>query len=328
MLQAVRVWGRQLRTRVRLPSQPVEVHAPLLSEADLAQLRHALQALVSTPYAHESEHRHLGDLRSVHLGGGLDFEEVRPYQPGDDVRGMDWRTTARAARPYVKVYRETHQPALHIVMDRSASMRFGTRGRLKVTQAARLVALLVLHAARDHTCIGGSVLQIPVQTLACHHGERGALQLIQAAMAPCPPLDGNGLGDVPRWSELFTQLDAQLARGSRVVLISDFRSLIEADAAALLRLASRHRVQAFQVLDRTEMVLPDVGLMRFQDAVTGARRWLDTGNAALRAAFAQHASARQAAQLALFRRAGVALRRCRADADALEVLTTPCILPP
>ena len=323
MLQAGRILWRQLRTRARLPSQPVEVHAPLLSEADLAQLRHTLLALHSAPYAHESEHRHLGDLRSVHLGGGLDFEEVRPYQPGDDVRSMDWRTTARAAKPYVKVYRETHQPALHIVMDRSASMRFGTHGRLKVTQAARLAALLVLHAARDHTCIGGSVLQIPVQTLACHHGERGALQMIQAAIAPCPPLDGNGLGGVPRWSELFAQLDAQLSRGSRVVLISDFRSIAESDAAALLRLASRHQLQAFQVLDRTEMALPDVGLMRFQDAATGALRWLDTGNAALRAAFAQHASARQAAQLALFRRAGVALRRCRADADALEILTTP-----
>jgi uncharacterized protein (DUF58 family) len=316
----VQNWGWQALRRTRLLPQSVEVNAPLLSEADLAQLRHAGHSMA---YAHESVQRHLGDLRSVHLGGGLDFEEVRPYQPGDDVRGMDWRTTARAARPYVKIYRETHQPALHIVLDRSASMRFGTHGRLKVTQAARLTALLALHAARAHTCIGGSVLQTPPLMLPCHHGERGALQLIRAAITPCPPLDTAGLGAAPCWAELLTRLDAQLPRASRVMLISDFRSLAETDAAALLRLASRHQLQAFQVLDRTETALPDVGLMRFQDAVTGALRWLDTGNAALRAAFAQHASARQAAQLALFRRAGVALRRCRADADALEILTAP-----
>ena len=85
---------------------------------------------------------------------------------------------------------------------------------------------------------------------------------------------------------------------------------------ALLRLASRHQVQALQVLDRTEMVLPDVGLMRFQDAVTGALRWVDTGKLRCGRRLPSTPARRQAAQLALFRRAGVALQRCRADADA------------
>lgn len=298
----------------------VNTHAPLLDAEELAQLMHRIQAQQATPYFRESQHRHAGDFRSVYLGSGLDFEEARPYQPGDDVRGMDWRTTARTARPHIKIYREEHQPALHVVVDRGPSMRFGTRTRLKVTQAARIAATLGFGAARANTCIGGTLWQPGAMTLPCRNGTEGAMQLAQAVIAPCPPLTDPVAAEMPLLLALLDRLDAQLPRGSNVVLISDFHALSEADMPALLRLASRHQVQAVQVLDVTEQALPNVGLIAFQDAASTARCWVDTGRREVRAAYQAHASGSHAAQQALFRRIGVRLHCLLADADPYALL--------
>lgn len=298
----------------------VNTHAPLLDAEELAQLMHRIQAQQATPYFRESQHRHAGDFRSVYLGSGLDFEEARPYQPGDDVRGMDWRTTARTARLHIKIYREEHQPALHVVVDRGPSMRFGTRTRLKVTQAARIAATLGFGAARANTCIGGTLWQPGAMTLPCRNGTEGAMQLAQAVIAPCPPLTDPVAAEMPLLLALLDRLDAQLPRGSNVVLISDFHALSEADMPALLRLASRHQVQAVQVLDVTEQALPNVGLIAFQDAASTARCWVDTGRREVRAAYQAHASGSHAAQQALFRRIGVRLHCLLADADPYALL--------
>jgi uncharacterized protein (DUF58 family) len=232
---------------------------------------------------------------------------------------MDWRSTARTNKPYVKVYREEHQPALHLLIDRTASMRFGTRGRLKVTQAARIAALLALQAAASQTCIGATLWQVNLQRVPCRQGEIGALRVIEAAIAACPPLFDTAVSP-PTLAQVLRQLDAELPRGSRLVLVSDFSRLLAADSAALLRLASRHQVQAIQVLDASEINLPNVGLMRFQDAASGAQRWLNSGSPALRAAFSEAAEARHAAQQAVFRAAGMALPLCLAHTDDLAAL--------
>ncbi|BBP05537.1 hypothetical protein TPL01_03040 [Sulfuriferula plumbiphila] len=278
------------------------------------------RAQQGAPHVRESLHRQAGDFRSAYLGSGLDFEEARPYQPGDDVRGMDWRTTARTARAHIKIYREEHQPALHVVIDRGPSMRFGTRSRLKVTQAARIAATLGFGAAGANTCIGGTIWQPGTMTLPGRNGAAGAMQLAQAAIAPCPPLADPVAAAMPPFAELLMQLDALLARGSRVVLISDFHALCEADLPALLRLASRHQVQAIQVLDVAEQALPNVGLVAFQDAASPARCWLDTGRREVRAAYQAQASSSHAAQQALFRRIGVRLQCLLADADPFALL--------
>lgn len=296
-------------------SDAVDTHAPLLNAEELAQLMRRIQAQQGASYSRESQHRHAGDFRSVYLGSGLDFEEARPYQPGDDVRGMDWRTTARTARPHIKIYREEHQPALHVVIDRGPSMRFGTRSRLKVTQAARIAAILGFGAASANTCIGGTIWQPGAMTLPCRNGTAGAMQLAQAAIAPCPPLADSIAAAMPPLHALLDRLDGQLPRGSNVVLISDFHALCEVDLPALLRLASRHQVQAVQVLDVAEQALPNVGLIAFQDAASQARCWVDTGRREVRAAYQEQADSSQTAQQALFRRIGVRLHCLLADAD-------------
>ena len=156
-------------------------HAPLLSAQEIVQLVEQAEAVRHTR-AHDSEVflRHPGDARSAHLGRGLDFEEVRAYQAGDDIRAMDWRTTARTGEPYLKVYREEHHPALHIVLDRTAGMRFGTQTQLKVTQAARCAILAAVLESSAHACIGGTLVDNPLHVLPCLAKQAGILQLANA----------------------------------------------------------------------------------------------------------------------------------------------------
>lgn len=292
------------------------VHAPLLNDADLAEIIQHVQAMdLAHQQPKDVHYRQAGDYRSVYLGRGLDFEEVRLYQRGDEIRDMDWRTTARTGKPYLKVYREEHQPALHIVVDRGASMRFGTRTQLKVTLAARIAAVFAFAAMQGNTCIGGTLWQPGGFTLPCRNGEEGATQLVRAAIAACPPLQQDTHEEARTFSEMLRELDALLQRGSRLVLISDFAQLHEQDLPILMRLASHHNLLALQVVDSAEETLRNVGMMRFLDVATGKLRWLDTGSQRVRSAFQQEAAAMHRQQRLLFERIGVRLHRCSTDDD-------------
>jgi uncharacterized protein (DUF58 family) len=304
----------------RTVATEAKLHAPLLSDADLADIIQHVQAMdLAHQQPKDVHYRQAGDYRSVYLGRGLDFEEVRLYQRGDEIRDMDWRTTARTGKPYLKVYREEHQPALHIVLDRGASMRFGTRTQLKVTLAARIAAVFAFAAMPGNTCIGGTLWQPGGFTLPCRNGEEGATQLVRAAIAACPPLQQDTHEEARTFAAMLRELDALLQRGSRLVLISDFAQLHEQDLPILMRLASHHNLLALQVLDSAEENLPNVGMMRFLDVATGKLRWLDTGSQHVRAAFRKEAAALHQQQQRLFERIGVRLHRCATDADAYQL---------
>jgi uncharacterized protein (DUF58 family) len=297
-----------------------QVLAPLLGDEDLTNIIHHVQALdVEHLETRDVHYRQVGNYRSAHLGRGLDFEEVRLYQRGDEMRDMDWRTTARTGKPYLKVYREEHQPALHIVVDRSASMRFGTRKQLKVTLAARMAAVFAFAAMPSNTCIGGTLWQPGGFTLPCRNGEEGAMQLVHAAIAACPPLQQDTQEEARTFSAMLRGLDALLQRGTRLVLISDFAQLHEQDLPVLMRLAAHHSLIALQVADSAEETLPDVGMMRFFDVASGRLRWLDTGSQRVRNVFSQQAKELQSLQHKLFERIGVRLHRCHTDEDEYEL---------
>lgn len=319
---------RSLTTRL-FPVQPVmlseQLHAPLLGDADLADIIRHVQAMdVTHQQPRDVHYRQAGNYRSVYLGRGLDFEEVRPYQRGDEMRDMDWRTTARTGKPYLKVYREEHQPALHILIDRGASMRFGTRTQLKVTLAARIAAIFAFAAMPANTCIGGTLWQPGGFTLPCRNGEEGATRLVRAAIAPCPPLhqdthDQHMHAQARTFSEMLREMDALLQRGSRLLLISDFAALHEQDLPVLMRLASHHDLLALQVTDSAEENLPNVGMMRFFDVATGKIRWLDSGSRQVRGVFRKEAAALHRQQRLLFERIGVRLLGCATDGDPYKL---------
>jgi uncharacterized protein (DUF58 family) len=315
MLKKLRYWVAPLFPS-RVIAMEAQVEAPLLNEVQIGEIIHHVQAMdVEHLVSRDVHYRQVGNYRSAYLGRGLDFEEVRLYQHGDELRDMDWRTTARTGKPYLKVYREEHQPALHIVVDRGASMRFGTRKQLKVTLAARLAALFAFAAMPSNTCIGGTLWQPGGFTLACRNGEEGAMQLVQAAIAPCPPLQQDTHEEARTFSAMLRELDAVLQRGTRLVLISDFAQLHEQDLPVLMRLAAHHHLIALQVNDAAEQNLPNVGMMRFFDVASGRLRWLDTGSQRIRHLFNQQAQVLQAQQRQLFERIGVPLHRCHTDED-------------
>ncbi|NWG87949.1 MAG: DUF58 domain-containing protein [Hydrogenophilaceae bacterium] len=297
-------WLTRLRAG-RTPGLPQAVQAPLLAADEIAGLAVQAELLAEAQPAREVHDHHAGDWSSPWLGHGLDFEESRPYVTGDDIRDMDWRTTARTGRAYLKSYREERQPTLHLVIDREASMRFGTRRRLKVAQAARVATLLAFAAAGHNAAIGGTLWDSADLDLPPLHGRGGALALIEATARPCPPLPDAAITEPVHYLDRLIALDAGLPRGAELILLSDFAWLTEAHEPLLARLAERMDLFAVQINDPAERALPEVGLARFHDMTRGDDIWVDTGHAAERAAYAAAFRNRQAAVANHLARAGV-----------------------
>jgi uncharacterized protein (DUF58 family) len=309
-----------IESLVRLRTQPdastADVDAPLISATDMATLAAQASLLAQLPVREVHDH-HAGDWASRWLGRGLDFEESRLYSPGDDTRDMDWRTTARTGRPHLKIYREERQPAVHLVVDRGATMRFGTRKRLKAAQAARVAAILAFAASAQNGVVGATLWAREDDTLPARHGRLAALALIDQAAAPCPPLTDPAPTDVLRQTDRLALLEESLPRGTRLVLISDFAWLGGEHEASLAALAARFDVWAIQIVDAAERALPAMGLVHFHDMARSQDVWLDTAQGSVRDACQAAFVRRLAAQAASLARAGVRHQRIRSEADDL-----------
>ena len=311
-------FGQSILTWLRASLTPVSprqaTRATLLDAREiqaLAQRAHAIGAL-GAPRP-DVQFRYAGDMRSIHLGQGLDFEESRLYQRGDDLRSMDWRTTARTGKAYVKVFREEHQAAVVFVVDRGATMRFGTQRRLKITQAARLAVFGAFAALRKGTNVGGYVIGTEPVFLPPASGPSAAWRLIGAATEPAPPL---AVAQDAFWQRLEA-LDRLLARGARVVLISDFMHHTAAHAALITRLAQRFELAAVHVFDPAEVELPNIGLARFRNLSAGGGFTLDTADARLRRDYNTSQCQKHDTLRAMFARVGVQLVECPTTLDDL-----------
>ena len=310
---------RLARWRAQPDSMETVVHAPLIAAADMAGLAAQASLLATLPEREVHDH-HAGDWASRWLGRGLDYEESRLYSPGDDIRDMDWRTTARTGRPHLKIYREERQPTVHLVVDRGATMRFGTRKRLKVTQAARVAAILAFAATGQNGVVGATLWDREDDTLPARHGRLAALGLIDRAGAPCPPLTGPAPTDSLRQADRLAGLEESLPRGTRLVLISDFAWLSTGHESALARLAARFDVWAIQIVDPAERALSAMGLMCFHDMAHRQDVWLDTAQASVRSACQAAFSRRLDTQASSLARAGVRHLRVGSEADDLVAL--------
>lgn len=292
------------------------IDRPLLDETEISTLvgeaYAAADKMLTRP---DVQYRHAGDMRSIYLGQGLDFEESRLYQRGDDLRSMDWRTTARTGKAYVKVFREEHQAAIHVLVDRGASMRFATRGRLKVTQAARLAVLAAFSAVRKGASVGGSIVQPERIFIPAASGQIGALHLIEAAVAPAPPLGQSHTG-LGFWATL-EMLESVLSRGTKLILISDFQGFDRGYQNTITRLAYRNEVVPMIIVDPSELELPDVGVAIFSGATDTEAKRIDTHDAALRRDFAERQRAAQAGLLEYFSAIGIQAQICLTTADML-----------
>lgn len=273
---------------LRRPSRQENTHAPLLTDADLAEIG-ALTATLPEP-RQASERLQRGEQASPFRGPGLDFEDLRPYQPGDDPRRIDWRVTARLRKPFVRVYGETRQAVVWVVLDRGPSMRFGTRTRLKAAQAARLAGLILTSAHRSHDALALSLLDGEGCVSQPARAGRAALHgALEALRAPCPPATDT---TPSAWTALLAELELTLPRGARLWLVSDFLALSAQDEALLERLAARAELALCQVEDPSERELPRLGRVHIQARGTPVE--LDTGSAALREGYDAARAARHA----------------------------------
>jgi uncharacterized protein (DUF58 family) len=225
-----------------------------------------------------------GEYSSAFRGRGVEFAEVREYQPGDDVRAIDWNVTARLGSAYVKRYLEERELTVLFVVDASASGQFGTRLRTKQALAVEVCAVLALAAARNNDRVGAVWATDRVERFVPpRRGRRHALRVINDLLAFEVAGTGTDLVTALRFVEPI------LRRRAVVFLVSDF--LTSGYQQALERLTRRHDVIALQLFDQRERELPDLGLVSLYEPESGLSRWVDTGRPETREEFNRRAGA-------------------------------------
>lgn len=290
---------------------------PLLSTAELAALYEDIVTRRARREAAASAELG-GPFASAQRGLGLELYESRPYRAGDEPRHMDWRATARSGRAMTKVFRAEKQRSVFLIVDRSPSMAFATRGELKAALAARVAALLSFTAIAAHEPVAGAVADERLHLFPGARHAEGVLPLLQAAAAPLFAQGGNSLvlADLPTWE----WLDKAAPPHATVYLVSDLQFLTHSLQGALTRLAARREVWALQVIDPSEETLPDAGLLRLRPPGGGMNFVVDTSNEALRCAYAQRMAQRHAEQKAMLAASNIQLRRLPTNADPRAAL--------
>ena len=238
-----------------------------------------------------------GDYHSTFKGQGVEFDEVRPYTPGDDVRTIDWNVTAKTGLPYIKRFSEERELTILFLVDVSGSQGYGSVRRSKMELAAEVTALLALTAIRNQDKIGLILFsdQI-VKYIPPRKGRDSVMRLVREVLAAED--DAKGGTDI---AEALKFLNSVQKRRAVVFLVSDFllpanrRGYTQEDLAAferLLRATARHHdMVCVPVSDPAERELPDVGLVELEDPETGELVLVDTSSAAVRKRFAAQATA-------------------------------------
>ena len=239
-----------------------------------------------------------GEYHSVFRGRGIEFSEVRQYEPGDDVRSIDWNVTARMGAPYIKKYVEERQLTVLLVVDVSASSAFTSTGTSKRDLAAEVAAMLAFAAVANNDRVGLIAFSDHVEEYVPPGKERRhVLRIIRELLYLQPQGRGTDIGAALSYLVRVTQ------RRAVVFLLSDFFD--EGYEPQLRAAAVRHEIVALTLNDPREDELPDVGLLDLQDAETGARIAVDTSDHAVRDAYARRAAEARGRRRRSFAAAGV-----------------------
>jgi uncharacterized protein (DUF58 family) len=235
-----------------------------------------------------------GEYHSVFKGRGMEFDEVREYQHGDDVRAIDWNVTSRAGRPFVKRYVEERELTVMLLIDMSASGAFGSSDKTKSEIAAEISALLAFSAIKNSDRVGAILFTDRVEKfIPPRRGSTHVLRVIREVLVHKPEHRGTSI------QKALELLNLVVRKRSVVCLISD---LLDQGFEQSLKVANRrHDVVIIQITDPREKELPDVGILEIRDAETGEIVRLDTGLAWVREAFAGNWSRNQARISKLFR---------------------------
>jgi len=271
-----------------------------------------------------------GAYHSVFKGQGMNFDEVREYQPGDDVRAIDWNVTARMNHPFIKKFVEERELTVMLVVDLSGSGLFGSGEQSKRELAAEIASVLAFSAIRNNDKVGLVLFSDEVEKfIPPRKGRRHVLRVIREILFFEPKRHGT---DLPGALHFVSQM---LPHKSVVVVLSDFlearapvrfgsrtghiaplpaaEPLAPATQVALRQAHRRHDLVAVQITDRYELELPALGRLVLKDAETGEVVEIQTGNARQRAAFAEQQTLFQGALRKVFRTMGVDSIQLRTD---------------
>lgn len=284
-----------------------------------------------------------GEYVSVFKGRGMEFDEVRPYVPGDDVRSIDWNVTARVGEPFIKRYVEERQLTLMLMADVSASQDFGSAKRSKREATAELCALLAFSATRNDDKVGLALFHSDIeQYIPPRKGQRHALRVVREVLAhdeaQAEPAEPPGFlarlgaywnrvttGRRPRQAREATDIGFALEflmqvtkRRTICFVVSDF--LDEGFDRAMVAANRKHDVIAVLVTDPNELDVPDVGLVALRDAETGVARVVDTGSSAFRSEARERAASRVKDLSSRFASLGIDFIHVDAAGDVVDPL--------
>jgi uncharacterized protein (DUF58 family) len=301
------IWKRRTRTaeRLRAPPQKAAAGVPpeILRQVKLIELR--TRGLVNSLFT--------GEYRSVFKGQGMEFSEVREYQPGDEVRTIDWNVTARMRKPFVKRYIEERELTVMLMVDLSGSERFGTVRRFKSELASELAAVLAMSAIRNNDRVGILLFTDRIEhVVPPRKGRRHVLRIIRDLLAFEPVGKGTDLAGA------IDYLARMLSQKTIVFIVSDFFALGVDQPLKIL--AQRHDVVAVTVEDPSEARLPDVGVARFIDPETGRTVEIDTDNSSVRSAYERRVTDEKEERKHLLRRLAIDEIPVHTDAGVVEPL--------
>lgn len=257
-----------------------------------------------------------GAYHSAFKGRGIAFDTVRPYQPGDDVRDIDWNVTARADQAYIKRYAEERELTVMLMLDSSASTLFGTVNRQKRDLAAEIGAVLALAATTNNDKVGLLIFSDKIEYfVAPRKGRNHVLRIIRDLLAARPADQGTDIALALR------SVNRLLKQRAIVFLMSDFLVTGREYARELMVMSQRHDLVAFVLSDPRERTWPDAGLVRLRDAETGDMQMVDTSSRRWRQGFERQAVKFAQVRDSTLTRAGVDRIELPVDGDYVKALT-------
>ncbi len=257
-----------------------------------------------------------GDYRSLFYGYGVDFADIREYQPGDDIRYIDWNVTARMDTPYIRQYTEDREVTAWFLLDLSPSMDFGTQDNLKRSMLIDFVGTVSRLLTRHGNRVGAILYSSQVErTIPARGGRIQVLRLINELLDE-PQLPKAPLTDL---GELLKAGLYGIKRRSLVFVLSDFISAPGWDRFLSL-LNQKHDVVTIRLWDPREVKLPDVGPVIMEDSETGERLYVDTHDKKFRKRFQEAVQKREAMLSDAFKRSGVDAMSLATDEDLVRAI--------
>lgn len=256
-----------------------------------------------------------GQYHSRFKGQGIEFDDFREYQPGDDVRFLDWNVTARMNEPFVRKYVEERELSVMLCVDVSGSGDYGSQEDSKRERAAEVAAVFAFSAVQNQDKVGLTLFSNDVeQYLPARKGASHALRILRDILNIEPKEKGT---DIKPALDLALN---RIAHRAVVVIVSDFLTHSSGWEKSLRAVAAKHDVVAAQIMDPRELTLPDAGRVCLEDPETGEQFIVNTSHPAVREQFAARVVERQDALVQLLRRSGVERIAIRTDEDYVPAL--------